>query len=228
MGRMGSKGQMSESAAVVAVLCISGGFQDAYTFNCRDGVFANAQTGNMVLMGQNFAMGNWQLGVRYLLPVLAFAVGIYAAEKIRRGFGQSRRIHWRQVVAMSEAFLLFGVGFLPQETNMLANMLVSFVCAMQVQSFRKLNGNSYATTMCIGNLRTATELWCSYRSTGDRGLRQKSLLYYGFIGIFIVGAAFGGVLAGICRERAIWISSLLLFAVFLMMFREKGLEANLR
>jgi len=164
---------MSESAAVVAVLCISGGFQDAYTFNCRDGVFANAQTGNMVLMGQNFAMGNWQLGVRYLLPVLAFAVGIYAAEKIRRGFGQSRRIHWRQVVALSEAFLLFGVGFLPQETNMLANMLVSFVCAMQVQSFRKLNGNSYATTMCIGNLRTATELWCSYRSTGDRGLRQK-------------------------------------------------------
>ena len=94
--------------------------------------------------------------------------------------------------------------------------------------FRSLNGNSYATTMCIGNLRTATELWCSYRSTGDRGLRQKSLLYYGFIGIFIVGAAFGGVLAGICRERAIWISSLLLFAVFLMMFREKDLEGNLR
>lgn len=227
MGRMGSKGQMSESAAVVAVLCISGGFQDAYTFNCRDGVFANAQTGNMVLMGQNFAMGNWQLGVRYLLPVLAFAVGIYAAEKIRRGFGQSRCIHWRQVVALSEAFLLFGVGFLPQETNMLANMLVSFVCAMQVQSFRKLNGNSYATTMCIGNLRTATELWCSYRSTRDRGLRQKSLLYYGFIGIFIAGAAFGGILTGICRERAIWISSLLLFAVFLMMFREKDLEGNL-
>ena len=225
---MERSGQMSESAIVIGLLCISGGFQDAYTYNCRDEVFANAQTGNMVLMGQNFAMGNWQLGVRYLLPVLAFAVGIYAAEKIRRGFGQSRRIHWRQVVALSEAFLLFGVGFLPQETNMLANMLVSFVCAMQVQSFRKLNGNSYATTMCIGNLRTATELWCSYRSTRDRGLRQKSLLYYGFIGIFIAGAAFGGILTGICRERAIWISSLLLFAVFLMMFREKGLEGNLR
>lgn len=215
---------MSESAAVVAVLCISGGFQDAYTFNCRDGVFANAQTGNMVLMGQNFAMGNWKLGVRYLLPVLAFAVGIYVAEKIRRGVGQSRRIHWRQVVALLEAALLLAVGFLPQETNMLANMLVSFVCAMQVQSFRKLNGNSYATTMCIGNLRTATELWCSYRSTGERELCRKSLLYYGFIGIFIAGAAFGGVLTGICREQAIWISSLLLVIVFFMMFLKEGLQ----
>lgn len=221
---MESKGQMSESAAVVAVLCISGGFQDAYTFNCRDGVFANAQTGNMVLMGQNFAMGNWKLGVRYLLPVLAFAVGIYVAEKIRRGVGQSRRIHWRQVVALLEAALLLAVGFLPQETNMLANMLVSFVCAMQVQSFRKLNGNSYATTMCIGNLRTATELWCSYRSTGERELCRKSLLYYGFIGIFIAGAAFGGVLTGICREQAIWISSLLLVIVFFMMFLKEGLQ----
>lgn len=221
MGRMGSKGQMSESAAVVAVLCISGGFQDAYTFNCRDGVFANAQTGNMVLMGQNFAMGNWQLGVRYLLPVLAFAVGIYAAEKIRRGFGQSRRIHWRQVVALSEAFLLFGVGFLPQETNMLANMLVSFVCAMQVQSFRKLKGSAYATTMCIGNLRTATELWCSYRLTKNPETGRKSLLYYGFIGIFISGAALGGVLTMVLAQKAIWISSGLLLIVFFMMFQKE-------
>ena len=52
-----AKGQRSESSAVIAVLCISGGFQDAYTYNCRDAVFANAQTGNMVLLGQNFAMG---------------------------------------------------------------------------------------------------------------------------------------------------------------------------
>ena len=109
---------------------------------------------------------------------------------------------------------------------MLANMLVSFVCAMQVQSFRKLNGNAYATTMCIGNLRAATELWCSYRSTKDRALRQKSLLYYGFIGMFIIGAAFGGILAGICREQAIWISSLLLLVVFFMMFREIDMASS--
>ncbi len=220
---MKGKGQMSESPAVVAVLCISGGFQDAYTYNCRDEVFANAQTGNMVLMGQNFAMGNWHLGVRYLLPVAAFAVGIYGAEKIRRQFGRSDAIHWRQIVVLLEAVLLFAAGFFPRQMNLWANMLISFVCAMQVQSFRKLNGNVYATTMCIGNLRAATELWCSYRSTGDRELRQKSLLYYGFIGILIVGAALGGILTGILAEKAIWISSVLLLAVFAMMFQKEDI-----
>ncbi|MCI9136741.1 MAG: DUF1275 domain-containing protein [Lachnospiraceae bacterium] len=212
------KGQMSESAVVIAILCISGGFQDAYTYNCRDKVFANAQTGNMVLMGQNFAMGNWYLGMRYLLPVLAFAVGIYVAEKIRRIYGKSEKIHWRQIVIVWEAVLLFAVGFMPQQANLLANMLVSFVCAMQVQSFRKLNGNAYATTMCIGNLRAATEMWCSYRSTKDKAVRRKSLLYYGFIGVFIAGAALGGVLTLLLAERAIWISSGLLLAAFLVMF----------
>ncbi len=218
---MERRGQMSESAVVIGLLCISGGFQDAYTYNCRDEVFANAQTGNMVLMGQNFAMGNWYLGIRYLLPVLAFALGIYAAEKIRSLYGQSEKIHWRQIVLLLEAVTLFAVGFMPRQVNLLANMLVSFVCAMQVQSFRKLKGSAYATTMCIGNLRTATELWCSYRLTKNPETGRKSLLYYGFIGIFISGAALGGVLTMVLAQKAIWISSGLLLIVFFMMFQKE-------
>lgn len=218
---MERRGQMSESAVVIGLLCISGGFQDAYTYNCRDEVFANAQTGNMVLMGQNFAMGNWYLGIRYLLPVLAFALGIYAAEKIRSLYGQSEKIHWRQIVLLLEAVTLFAVGFMPRQVNLLANMLVSFVCAMQVQSFRKLKGSAYATTMCIGNLRTATELWCSYRLTKNPETGRKSLLYYGFIGIFISGAALGGVLTMVLAQKAIWISSGLLLIVCFMMFQKE-------
>ena len=40
--------QPSESMLVGCLLAASGGFQDAYTYNVRDQVFANAQTGNMV------------------------------------------------------------------------------------------------------------------------------------------------------------------------------------
>lgn len=223
------KGQMSESAIVMGLLCISGGFQDAYTYNCRGGVFANAQTGNMVLLGQNFAAGHWEAGLRYLLPVLAFIAGIFMAEKIRRRFWKAEGLHWRQIVILAEAILLFAVGWMGQQANVWANILVSFVCAMQVQSFRKLNGNVYATTMCIGNLRTATDLFCSYRSTKERGLLNKSLLYYGFIGIFIAGAAVGGILTGILQEKAIWISCGLLTLAFLLMFlREEEAEKQSR
>ena len=43
--------QMSESFRLGAVLALTGGFLDAYTYLIRGGVFANAQTGNIVLLG---------------------------------------------------------------------------------------------------------------------------------------------------------------------------------
>ena len=46
--------QMSEAFICSAFLALSGGFQDAYTYNTRNEVFSNAQTGNVVLMSQNF------------------------------------------------------------------------------------------------------------------------------------------------------------------------------
>ena len=46
--------QMSEAFITCVFLALSGGFQDAYTYFVRDGVFSNAQTGNVVLMSQSF------------------------------------------------------------------------------------------------------------------------------------------------------------------------------
>ena len=42
--------------------------------------------------------------------------------------------------------------------TMILNFAGNFVCAMQVETFRELEGSSYATTMCIGNLRSAMQV----------------------------------------------------------------------
>ena len=52
--------QMSEAFCNSLFLALSGGFQDAYTYNSRGKVFSNAQTGNVVLMSQHFMEGRWQ------------------------------------------------------------------------------------------------------------------------------------------------------------------------
>ena len=44
------RGQMSESFLTAVFLSLSGGLQDAYTYLFRGKVFANAQTGNIVLL----------------------------------------------------------------------------------------------------------------------------------------------------------------------------------
>ena len=60
--------QMSESFLTAAFLSVSGGLQDAYTYIFRGKVFANAQTGNIVLMSGYFFDGDFHKGLHYLIP----------------------------------------------------------------------------------------------------------------------------------------------------------------
>lgn len=147
------RGQMSESMLTAVFIILSGGLQDSYTYLCRGKVFANAQTGNIVLLSAYLFDGEWSHCARYFVPVLAFMLGIFVAECVHRHYKYMERVHWRQLIILSEIVLLFAVGFLPQTINTFANAVVSFVCAMQVQTFRKVRGHAYASTMCIGNMR---------------------------------------------------------------------------
>ena len=155
---------MSESLLTAVFIVLSGGLQDAYTYLCRGKVFANAQTGNIVLFSAHLFEGEWALSASYLVPVLSFMAGVFVAECIHRRYKRMEKVHWRQLIIAAEIVLLFVVGFLPQSVNTLANALVSFVCAMQVQTFRKVRGHAYASTMCIGNMRSGTEALCVYFS----------------------------------------------------------------
>ncbi|WP_270814052.1 YoaK family protein [Hungatella effluvii] len=210
-------GQMSEAVSTGIFLTLSGGFQDAYTYYTRGKVFANAQTGNIILLGHNAMNGDFTDAFRYLVPVLAFAGGIYISEVIRGIYREYGKLHWRQIVVVLEILLLFVVGFLPQSMNMAANILVSFVCAMQVEAFRKMKGSAYASTMCIGNLRSATEMLYRYRHTKENGCLEKCLRYYGVILVFGIGAALGSFMTSLFEERTIWISCGFLFVCFCIM-----------
>lgn len=212
------KGQMSESMTLAVLLTLAGGLQDAYSYNCRDKVFANAQTGNIVLLGQNLAEGNWNMALHYLIPLLAFISGVYVAVRIQYVCKENEKIHWRQIVLVIQIVLLGLVGLFPQSMNIAANALMSFSCAMQVNAFRKFHGIPCATTMCIGNMRSATEMLCKYHVTGKPELKKKSMHYYFVILIFAVGAAMGAVLSGWMGERTIWIAAGLLLAGFILMF----------
>lgn len=213
--------QMSEAFINTIFLAFSGGFQDAYTYNTRDEVFSNAQTGNVVLMSQYLMAGKFMEGLRYLLPLLAFAAGVFFAERIQNRFKYSKKLHWRQGVLLMEIVILFFVGFIPYGWNMLATTLVSFACAMQVQTFRKVNGYSYASTMCIGNLRSGTAAFSLYlREKNPEHLRQ-TLYYFGIILFFAFGAGIGGNLSRMYGIHMIWVSVACLFISFLLMFVEK-------
>ena len=212
---------MSEAFITSVFLALSGGFQDAYTYFTRDQVFSNAQTGNVVLMSQHFMAGEWMRGLHYLLPLFAFAGGVFFADCIQGKFKYSNRLHWRQWILLLEILILFLVGFIPQDYNMLATTLVSFSCAMQVQTFRKVGGYSYASTMCIGNLRSGTAALSAFTREHRPAQLRQSMYYFGIILFFAIGAGIGGTMSMWLGFKAIWISSATLMISFLLMFIEE-------
>ena len=199
------------------LLAFSGGFQDAYTYIVRNHVFANAQTGNVVLMSTYFMEGEGAKGLRYLFPLIAFAGGVLIADLIENNWKHAKRLHWRQMVLVLEMGMLIVVGFLPFSLNMLANILVSFACAMQVQTFRTVAGNAYASTMCIGNLRNGTAALSAWLRTGDRADRNRMIYYFIVILVFATGAGVGGNVSYPLGIHAIWISAAILLIVTLIM-----------
>ena len=210
--------QMSDLFRTAIFVILSGGFQDAYTFCCRGGVFANAQTGNIVLMSTDIFSGNFTHALSYLIPLLSFIIGIYAAECVHSRFRLYEKIHWRQIIVACEIVVLLIVGFMPHSADHAANALVSFACALQLQTFHKVRGHAYASTMCIGNIRSGVEALYAYFETHDKKILRKSLTYFGVIGVFALGAGLGSIAAAAFGIRAIWISCVLLLISFIMMF----------
>lgn len=211
-------GQMSDSFRAAVFIILSGGFQDAYTYTCRGEVFANAQTGNIVLLSTALFRREWTTVLKYFIPVLSFLIGTAVAEVIHIRLKSFEKIHWRQIILLFEIILLFIVGFLPAAIEPLANALVSFVCAMQVQTFHKVRGHAYASTMCIGNLRAGTEALCAYFRVRDKEILRKAFTYFGVILVFGIGAGLGSILTFALGYKAIWLCCILLSVSFGMMF----------
>lgn len=209
---------MSESFLIGAMLSVVGGFWDAYTYIARGKVFANAQTGNIVLLGLNLARGEWHKAMLYAVPILAFVAGILIVELIRSRFQNISALHWRQVIIAAELVIITAVAFIPYgDMDIVANVLVSFVCSLQVQSFRKIKGEVCATTMCTGNLRSATDLLFSAIRNKDKKLLKRSGVYFGLDLLFLVGAIIGVMMISLVGEITLLSTSVVLVIVFILM-----------
>lgn len=181
--------QVHETTRFAIFLAISGGFQDAYTYHVRQKVFANAQTGNIVLMMSHFFNGQWQKGLIYIFPLMAFACGIIVAQYVQLKYQHT----FHRYTLFFIMTILACVAFIPVSQNTLANCLVSFSCALQVQAFQKIKTYTYASTMCIGNLKSAMAALGRYIFDQQSSHLHMALHYLWIIFCFGIGAGLGSL-----------------------------------
>lgn len=116
-----------------------------------------------------------------------------------------------------EGIILALVGFIPENLNKLACLLISFVCAMQIEAFRRFNGVDLMTTMCTGNLKKATDRLIDYFYTKDNNLLKASFTTYSAILIFILGCIIGTLTSIVYSTKSILILPVIILIAFIIM-----------
>lgn len=214
---LNDQSQKAEELTAALLLSVAGGFLDVYSYLYRGHVFANAVTGNIVLLGLNLSGGEWSSCGKYLLAIAAYASGVLAACLIHDRLPGNVRNYWHQAVLLCEIALITAVSFVPYGTlDFVANTAISFLCAMQVQTFRRVRGLPFASTMCTGNLRSGSEaLFHGLREHESSELR-KALHYYAVIAVFLLGAFVGAIALGGLGTHTILVVPALLLVVALL------------
>jgi uncharacterized membrane protein YoaK (UPF0700 family) len=199
-----------------ALLTLSGGFLDAFTYVGHGQVFANSMTGNVVFMAIYTATGHWGEALRHIPPIIAFLAGIFVAHGMRLP-GARRYLPVPALTCLAiEAVFLLMASFLPSSfPDLLLVLGISFVAAMQNSSFTRLESYTYNSVMTTGNLRRFAEAF--FRGTMPRydpvAMREARL--FGLICLcFLIGAAIGTLCTTHLHNLALWVPAGMLMLAF--------------
>ena len=211
-----------ETVPFAVLLAIVGGFLDAYTFISRDGVFATAQTGNIVLLGVYASEGEWRRALLHIPPIIAFIIGVFVAEWIKNKSSHFV-LGWERLVLIFEIIVLCSIGLIPHTIpNIVVTVAVSFASSVQVSSFRKLVDSPYNSTITTGNLRSASCAAYTAITQKDYKSAVRAIRYFIIILSFLLGGFLGGLLTVIIGSKAIWgAATILVFAVILFSIYER-------
>ena len=215
-----------EHIVPACLLTVVGGFLDVYTFLFRGEVFANAVTGNMVFCGLHIARAEWTECLRYLIAIIFYALGVLTAEWLRTKVAPTQKLGWHQIILALEIVCLLPIIFIPKgHLDFVVNATIAFICAMQVETFRKVHGLPFASTMCTGNLRSSAEALFKYLHTGDRKELGQVCHYYTIIFFFILGAVVAAILMTRYGEGVFFLAPAGLTIVFFMVSTRRLLGA---
>lgn len=201
-------GKKPERTLPVAVLLITAaGMLDAFTYVGYDGVFANAMTGNIVLLVVRLAKGEVAGSLPFAAPIVAYLCGIAVAhackeEPLRNLVPSPARLS----LGLEIVFLIV-VAFLPKSVpNTLVVTGIAFVAALQATAFTRMDEFAYTSVTTSSNLRrfaSATMAWLVFGK--GRESRREALFFLCLCVCFIGGALLGALSTQAFGHAAVWL-----------------------
>lgn len=215
-------GELRGQLTIASLFTVVGGYLDAFSFLAHDHVFANAQTGNVVLFSVYASGGDWSHAARYVPPIAAFACGVSIAElsgvrSIKRSFRATLLCQGIELIVIS---VLAALG--PRFPTEYVVPTISFAVALQITSFGAIGPWRFNSAMMTANIRHATAgavLWFIGRDRQHNGGRVLVAGMTCFA--FLLGALFGGVCTRFNKDYALVPCVALLFIGFLLTLRQQ-------
>lgn len=199
-----------------ALLVMTAGVLDSYTYIQDGGVFAGLQTGNLILTGLRIGRGDYGSIVQALVSLVMFAVGVAIIRVVQYHYPSERAVTRKRLTLSFEIVIFVVVSVIAGHVSILLTTgLLALAAASQLQEFRRLKNTPFTPLMMTGNVRTLSESLLDFVAQGNMQALKKAGDIATLIGAFFVGALLNGYLIQYLHGQSILVAALILLITIL-------------
>lgn len=211
----------------IAIFTVIGGFLESYTYILCGHVFCNAQTGNFAMLALNIANGDFLKSAYYIIPIVSYIIGIWLTIEIPRHMPKNSVLTWQSLFVLIEIIAFFIFGLIPESANYsFTTIPVSFLCAVQYNTFSLCHGLSLATTFCTNNLRQVIINFTKAIDSHEKQYVRTALIYLSVLGCFVFGVLGGSLIIKAIGRYSIWICCIILIPILILFLKNSIDERN--
>ena len=214
---------------VYDLLIAAAGWFGAYTFIQRGGVFCNAQTANIVLFAIAIGQRDIRKAAYLLLPIGAYFLGAFVSEYLGKSVKRFHFLRWDTVLIGIEVIVAVILGFLPSSApDQICQVALNFICSMQFNTFRQMEGVPAATTFVTNHIRQVGHFLAKYARHHEKEYAKRVKAHGSLILFFICGAIVSTIACRLFEYRSICGAAIILFVVFIRLFHaDRSYEKDL-
>ena len=143
-----------------------------------------------------------------------------------------KRLHflrWDTILVGTEAIAVIILGLLPRSVpDQICQIALNFICSMQFNTFRQLEGTPAATTFVTNHIRQVGSNLAKYARHRDSASAAKVRTHGAMIFFFFTGGAVGTVFGNLAGLPSLCGSAVILLAVFIRLAHaDRSYEKNL-
>ena len=211
---------------IFMILIFVGGFFGAYTYTVRGGIFCNAQTANIVLLGMALGNQEWMKIIYLVASLIAYLMGTMLSEILAKRVKRFKLLRWDTIFIGIEIIIVAILAALPKSApDQICQISLNFICSMQFNTFRASQGIPMATTFITNHVRQiAVNIVRSIRDQNKKASSRWKRHCIMLI-LFLLGAFFSAVMCIYFDVHALWFAiPFLIYAFIRLLIADRTIE----